>query len=149
MKTLPLSFISLFIALLTSCSSPSTPTLILTLKALPHLNSNNKQESFPVVVTFYQLTELTKFESANYFSLLDAAETVLSPSLIQKHEIEIRPNQQLIQKISLAPGCKYIGVFAAFRDVEKSHWKETIDLGKETIENFAFSLQNFTLKKQP
>lgn len=144
-------FSFLLIIILTNCSSSpplSLPTLTISLNAHSYLNSDNSKNSYPVLITFYQLNEPTLFENADYFSLLDKADKILSGSLIRKHEVEVRPNEELKKEISLSPEANYVGIFAAFRDIEKSHWKEIIDLGKEPIDNFIFSLQNFILKRE-
>ncbi len=87
------------------------------------LNPNYEGEPSPVVVRLYQLRTIGAFQSADFFSLIDDEASALGEDLIAREEIELRPGERIELNRDFDPRARYIGVVAAFRDLEKARWR--------------------------
>jgi type VI secretion system protein VasD len=92
--------------------------------AASFLNPNVYRQASPVVVTIYQLKSATAFEQANFFELTQNPQDALGSDFIDKEEIEVQPGQQQRLKIALLPTVHYLGVVAAFRNMDMSQWRQ-------------------------
>lgn len=119
------------------------------LQAASYLNPNINNQPSPVVVTFYQLKSPSAFNQANFFALYNDPVKVLGNDLLDKREIELRPEQTLELKQNLAPNTAYIGVIAAYRNLEQAHWRQLIQIDPDSKHirlNVSLETQNLTTK---
>ncbi len=120
----PLLLLVLLALLMTACSGDlKRITLNGRIAASDDLNPNYEGGASPVVVRIYQLKTLGSFQSADFFSLLDNESSVLGEDLIAREEMELRPGETLDFKRDFSPRANYIGVLAAFRDLENARWR--------------------------
>lgn len=82
----------------------------------------------PVVVRVYELRGQGAFTTADFFSLYDRETEVLGQDLIARDEVTLAPGQFLPLERPLEPDAAYLGVLAAFRDLDHSHWREPLRL---------------------
>jgi len=106
--------------LLSGCSSTD---IRLNLSASADLNSNNHNESLPVIVRVYQLADVKTFRHATFDQLWKADELILGSDLIAKKELTVKPSANLDYEFVQADGAKYIAMFAMFRNGEGSSWR--------------------------
>ncbi|MBD1556920.1 type VI secretion system lipoprotein TssJ [Vibrio sp. S9_S30] len=129
-----LSIVSLFFAfLLTGCSVanyvvPAYATLEFEVsnKANPDLNGRPS----PVVIHVYEITSNTLFESQDFFALYEKPEEVLGPDLIHKQEFTFAPGSVEQYEVSMNAEVQYVGVIAAYRDIENANWRKIIPVDK-------------------
>ncbi|WP_242065874.1 type VI secretion system lipoprotein TssJ [Moritella sp. F3] len=115
------ALISVFILLsLTACSSTDVR---LNLSASADLNSNNHNESLPVIVRVYQLTDVKTFRNATFDQLWKADELILGSDLVDKKELVVKPSSNFDYEFVQADGAKYIAMFALFRNGDKNSWR--------------------------
>ncbi len=114
--------VGLFFAVfyLAACSQSG---LALQFDTAAKLNLNQYQQSLPVLVRVYQLSDDTHFRSGTFSQLWKHDVTFLQKDLICSHELYLNPGSQ--KKITLKPckGAKYVGIFALFRRSHNDHWK--------------------------
>lgn len=115
----------LVFGLLSGCSS-KPPMLSVNLQAANYLNPNMYKHSSPVVVTIYQLKSPTTFQQANFYALNNNPVSILGGDLLDKQEIELRPNQTQKLKIPLSPETSYIGLIASFRNPDQAQWRRLV-----------------------
>jgi type VI secretion system protein VasD len=113
------------VALVAGCGSSGPPLLQGTLKANPTTNPDVHGRPSPVVVRLYELKDIDVFSSADFFSLYDKEAETLGSALVGKEEFDLRPGETRPYKRQLQPDTKFIGVVAAFRDLENSRWRQT------------------------
>lgn len=106
----------------------SGPTTELDISAVEYLNPNINGQASPIVVTVYQLKSPYNFKQANYHALASNSAKALSSDLIDKTTLEVRPSEQKNISIPLSPNTKYIGIMAAYRDIENSNWHTTLEV---------------------
>ncbi|HET8707698.1 MAG TPA: type VI secretion system lipoprotein TssJ, partial [Pseudomonadales bacterium] len=120
----PLRFVQIVcvlgLAALAACSSkPPKPTeLGMSFEASANINPDLHGRASPVVVRFYQLKNLTAFNTADFFSLYERDQDVLAADLISKEEFQFTPGDKKQFTRQIPPEMCCIAVFAAFRDLE-------------------------------
>jgi type VI secretion system protein VasD len=136
MKTLALRFafqLSL-LAVLAGCGSdpaeppapppPPPPTLAeLTLKAAADLNPDGSHRASPVLVRVYELKSDAGFKQSDFFALFDKEQAALAGDLIRKEEFLMAPGSEKKLNFTAQPETRFIGVFAAFRELEHARWR--------------------------
>lgn len=118
---------TLLAMLLAGCSalSPlsSLTKLDLTLAAGERLNLDLHGRPSPVVVRLIELRHPVAFENSDFFSLYERAEQVLPKDWVSAEELELRPGERRLLKLSVAPHSRYVGVLAAYRDLPHVQWR--------------------------
>jgi type VI secretion system protein VasD len=138
--------ITLFTAVfsLTGCSSmspySSTTKLDLSLTGSDQLNPDINGRPSPIVLRLIELKHPVAFENADFFSLYQRAKEVLSPDLVTFEELELRPGESRQLKLSVQPDSRYVGVFAAYRDLPESSWRYVIALQPEALNQASLQL---------
>jgi type VI secretion system protein VasD len=80
----------------------------------------------PVVVRVYELKSLALFNTADFFSLFEKERETLGTELVGREEYDLRPAETRPYQRQLQPDTRFIGVVAAFRDLEKSSWRASV-----------------------
>ena len=117
------------------CASPSAPptrapepvaepvTLAATLVASAAANPDVRGRASPLAVRLYELRSTTSFESADFFALFERDQATLGADLVARVEVVLRPGetQEILRKAGAET--RYLGVVAAYRDLERSIWR--------------------------
>jgi type VI secretion system protein VasD len=106
------------------CGAASPPLLQGSLKAAPATNPDVNGRPSPVVVRVYELKSLAAFNSADFFSLFEKESETLGAELVGREEYDLKPAETRPYRRQLQPDTKFIGVIAAFRDLENSRWRQ-------------------------
>jgi type VI secretion system protein VasD len=120
------------IGLLVSCGS-TAPLLQGSIMAAPTTNPDLRGRPSPIVVRVYELKSLAAFDSADFFSLFDKEAETLGSDLVGREEYDLRPAETRPYRRQLQPDTKFIGVVAAFRDLENSRWRQAAPVPKRGI----------------
>jgi type VI secretion system protein VasD len=113
------------IALAVGCSS-SPPLLQGAIKVTPSVNPDIRGRPSPVIVRVYELKALGAFNSADFFSLFEKEQETLGSELVGREEYQMGPGESRPYRRQLQPDTKFIGVVAAFRDLENSRWRQAV-----------------------
>jgi type VI secretion system protein VasD len=111
------------ITLAVGCGS-GPPLLKGSLKADAMANPDLRGRPSPVVVRVYELKSVGTFNSADFFSLFEKEGETLSGDLVGREEYQLSPAETRPYQRQLQPDTKFIGVVAAFRDLEGSRWRQ-------------------------
>ncbi|MEQ1778171.1 MAG: type VI secretion system lipoprotein TssJ, partial [Nitrosomonas sp.] len=117
--------------ILTACSSTPKPTIAtVSLNVQPNINplppnaaEKNAQEARPVVIRFYELSSLAAFNSTDFFSVFNDYKTTLDSELIASEELRVTPGQKQKFTRTLNLNTRYVGVVAAYKNLEESQWR--------------------------
>ena len=120
--------LALLAILLVACASQ--PQTKMSLTAARYLNPDVNGNPSPLVVTFYDLKDPFKFKQASFDQLSNNASKVLGSNLIDKNVIEIRPGIQKKVSQPLSPNTKYIGIVAAYRNIDHAKWQSLLKIPK-------------------
>ena len=120
-------FLTALMLLLAACSSTPKPTIVsTTLDATAGVNPDSKGRASPIVVRLFELRATSGFDSADFFSLWDRVRDAMGTDLVTRDEFQLRPGEQKKLERTLQPDTRFIGVVAAFRDLERSTWRSTV-----------------------
>lgn len=112
------------LALLGGCGT-ATPLVQGSIKAAPTSNPDVRGRPSPIVVRVYELRALGAFNNADFFSLFDKEAETLGGELVGREEYILQPSESRPYQRQLQPDTKFIGVAAAFRDLENARWRST------------------------
>lgn len=118
--------LALFLSL-SACASQPKPTVArVTFDVQPGVNPDTRGRASPIVVRMYELTSLTAFDSADFFSVYERDKETLAGELVAREEFQLLPAEKRQFERRLQLTTRYVGVVAAFRDLERSQWRATV-----------------------
>ena len=133
----------LTVSLLHACGSTSPPPPLLqgTIKVDQAANPNLKGVASPIIVRVYELRSPTAFSGADFFSLFDNESETLGRDLVGREEYGLSPAETQPYKRQLQPDTKFIGVVAAFRDLEHARWRQVVQVPAERQSTIAIGIE--------
>jgi type VI secretion system protein VasD len=122
---------------LPGCSMFSSGPAMLsaTVVAAAQVNPDARRRPSPVVVRVFELKAPTLFEQADFVSLFEKDQAVLAAELVSREEFVLRPGESKPISKPLSPDTKFIGVMAAFRELERARWRAVVPVvaGKKNV----------------
>jgi len=86
------------------------------------INPDHNNESRPLNITLFYLTDSGKFLLSEYFDLFKSEGNPLENTLIHKSNILLLPNNHQFHTEEIPEDIRAIGVVYQFRQLEKSQW---------------------------
>ena len=77
----------------------------------------------PVVLRIYELRAPSAFQNADFFSLYEKDAATLGQEMVLRDEMELQPGETRELNRDLQADTRYVGVMAAFRDIDQAHWR--------------------------
>ncbi len=118
----------LTVAFVAGCASgPPKPTVVNgTVQAAANVNPSISKRPSPLLVRIYELKSGAAFGNADFVSLYQGDQAVLGSEMVSRDEFVLNPgDSRPIQKLA-APETRFIGVFAAYRDLDRAKWRSLI-----------------------
>ena len=111
------------------------PRLEASVIASAQVNPDARRRPSPVVVKVFELKAPTLFEQADFVSLFEKDQAVLAAELVSRDEFVLRPGETRPLHKALAPETRFIGVMAAFRELERARWRAVVHVaaGKKNV----------------
>ncbi len=88
-----------------------------------NVNPDRTGRPSPVIVRTYELKSATRFNSADFFAIYQRDKEILGPDLIASDEWALAPGNNRQALKNLQRDTRYVGVIAAFRDMERAQWR--------------------------
>lgn len=118
-----------FALALAACAGAPKPTQVsATLQAGSNVNPDSRKRASPIVVRVFELKSTAAFDGADFVSLFERDQATLAAEMSGREEFVLRPGETKVWEKVTAPDTKYIGVMAAFRDIERARWKSIVEL---------------------
>ena len=140
------------VGLLTGCAASGPKQYAIRADAEPMINRDATGQPLSVVLRIYQLKQPTEF-SLLTFDLAASGRSdaeLLGNSLVQKDELVLVPGEQFVDKETLAPDAKYLGIVALFRRPDANFWRFLIDAEQVRKKGLNLVVQDcFLSLKQP
>jgi len=105
------------------------------------VNPDSRGRASPVVMRLYEIKSLAAFNTADFFSIFDRDKETLGAELLAREEFQLRPGEKLRFDRQLQPETRYVGVIAAFRDLEHSEWRTALPITPRKTSAIAISLE--------
>jgi type VI secretion system protein VasD len=135
------------VAILAACSSaPPPPTVVaLTIKATASVNPGPDGQPSPVMLRIYQLGGTGSFEKADFFQLNDRDTALLGSDLLGKDQAVLTPGETKTMSFEVKPGTRFIGITAAYRDIDKAVWRVDVPVPGNQTTKIALSVDKLSL----
>jgi len=132
-----------------ACGGPKSVMLRATMDVQPAVNPDSRGRPSPVVVRVYALKSLAAFNSASFFSLYGKDKETLGAEFVDSEELQLMPGEKREFQKEYPPETRYLAVFAAFRDVEHAHWRDSIALDTQKAIKVQIRVENANVKIVP
>ncbi len=95
------------------------------------MNIDQTGNPTPVVVRFYELRDIQDFRKAEFNSLYNNEQTSVGKHIVKRDEFELKPgDKREIERVAKRD-TRYIGILAAYNDVDNAKWRAIISLHKD------------------
>lgn len=111
------------------------------------INPDMGGRASPLVVRVYELSSWYGFHNTDFFNLYDNGESVLGDELISTDEIVIRPGEDRQYSMTLDPATRYVGIVAAFRDIQNARWRLISEVEPRGYETINVAIDRLALKQ--
>lgn len=111
----------------------ATRTLHLSLQAQRLLNTDKLQGSASLALRVYVLRDADAFQRASFDSLYDSDETILGAAMLRRETLHLRPGETRELALALGSDARYVAVFAAYRELERSQWRSVLVLPPDEV----------------
>ena len=102
---------------------PPPAVLELAISAGADQNPGENGRPASVAVRLYQLKASAAFEGADYYALAEREKATLADDGAGTEEFVLSPGENRTVTRQLKPGVQFVGVVAAFRDVDRAGWR--------------------------
>ncbi len=107
---------------------PKPTRMEATFEASPGLNPDPSGRPSPIVIRLYELTSLAAFENADFFALYEDGMDLLGEDLQYMEVLEFNPGEQTVVERELHPETLFVGIVAAYRDIEHAAWRSAAEV---------------------
>jgi type VI secretion system protein VasD len=114
--------------LLSACASPppKPASVTGTIQATAQINPSTSKRPSPLLVRIYELKSVAAFNAADFMSLYQRDQAELAADLLAKEEFVMSPGETKTFAKTLAPDTRFLGVVAAYRDLEHAKWRSVV-----------------------
>ena len=111
-------------ALLAGCAStPKPEPMTCAIETSAQVNPTEGKRPSPVLLRVYGLKSAAAFGSADFVAIYQRDQTELAADITVKDEYLMAPGETRSCSKMLPPETRFIGVIAAFRDLEHATWR--------------------------
>lgn len=101
---------------------------VVELTASDDVNSGGRYQPSPIKVTVYELKTTNAFNLSDFFSLQNDAQAALGDQLLAVNSVILTPGKTERITAHGNVDAKVLGIVAAYRDLDNSQWRMTVDL---------------------
>jgi len=114
---------------LTGCASgpPKPADVSGSIQTTADVNPSAARRPSPIVVRVYELKSVAVFNAADFMSIYQKDQAELGADLVGKEE-SCSPGETKTFARKLSPDTRFLGVVAAYRDLERSRWRSTVQI---------------------
>jgi type VI secretion system protein VasD len=111
-------------------SEPEATTVDMRVDAAPGLNPDIKGRPSPIWMRVYQLRSAGVFRSAQFKPLFEKDSRVLGAEMLARKEFVLTPDESmsLNEPMDMHEDAHFIGVIAAFRDINRAKWRDLVEV---------------------
>ncbi|WP_455207904.1 type VI secretion system lipoprotein TssJ [Kaarinaea lacus] len=135
------------LAFLTSGCSTARKTLGLvnnidiTIKAEKDVNPDANGNPTPVLVKFYELSDIEAFRNADFTALMNNEQAAIGKTIVRREEFELKPEEHRSIVRRAKKGVRYIGILAAYQNVTNIKWRTIVSLNPDGTTEFVLHLE--------
>lgn len=116
-------------------------------QASDNINPDASGRASPLVIRIYELRAVDTFRSAGFFDLYDEPEGVLDTDLLSMDEVVLRP--ELVERLprTLNEKTRYIGIVAAFQNIDEAEWKMILDASPRGYKDITIAVDGLAMER--
>jgi type VI secretion system protein VasD len=114
------------LALVACAGAPKPAQVAGTIQASQQVNPSASKRPSPLLLRVYELKTAAVFNSADFMSLYQRDKTELGADMLGKEEFVLAPGESKTFSKTLALDTRFLGVVAAYRDVEHAKWRSIV-----------------------
>ena len=103
--------------------APDPSPVSVELSASTDANPDRNDRPSPVLVRVYELKSTGAFETADFFAMLEQDRAVLGSEMVNSWEFQLDPGESTTLDASFQASSGFLGVFAAYRNIERAKWR--------------------------
>lgn len=108
---------------------PPPPTAVKgSIVASSTVNPDRTGRPSPVVLKVFELKSLAAFDKFDFFSLFERDKETLGSELAAREDFTLQPGERKEFARKVNAETRYVGVIAAFRDIERATWRASFQL---------------------
>ena len=92
------------------------------------INPDPQNRPSPMIVRFYELSSVGKFNEAGFFKLYEQDEDTLGKDLLERDEFQFIPGETRTFERELNPETRYVAVMAAYREINQATWRASFEV---------------------
>ncbi|MGQ9366168.1 type VI secretion system lipoprotein TssJ [Azospirillum sp. ST 5-10] len=124
-----------------ACSSTPDPTAVsISVTASDQINPNSAGTPSPVVVRIYELSQPDVFKTADFFDIYDNDQQSLKGTMLGRTEVELLPGKTNKVDHEVSPTTRYLGVLAAFRELDGATWRALTNVVPEATNQYVVTV---------
>ena len=123
-----IAVLGLTLALAGCASAPKPAQVAGTIQASEQVNPSTSKRPSPLVLRVYELKTAATFNNADFMSLYQRDQAELGGDLLAREEFVLAPGESKTFGKTLAPDTRFLGVVAAYRDVEHARWRSIVPM---------------------
>jgi len=105
---------------------PDPAKVVIRITSSTDLNPDMMGRPSPIVVRVYELKSDDILNNADFFALYEQDTSILGSDMTGRDEMEIPPGENITIEKELNIDARYIGVIAAYRDLDNAVWRGSI-----------------------
>ena len=107
--------------------------LQLLVQAQRSLNTDARNASASLALRVYVLRDADAFQRASFDSLYDSDEAILGAAMLRRETLHLRPGETRELALALGGDARFVAVFAAYRELERSQWRSVLVLPPDEV----------------
>lgn len=109
-----------------SAPKPVVTTVGGQIQASAQLNLSDSRRPAPLQLRVYELKTAAAFNGADFMALYQNDQATLGGDVVAREEMMLQPGETKAIKKAVSPDTKFIGVFGAYRAIEKATWRVVV-----------------------
>gem|GEM_PF-643145 len=109
-------------------TEPEVTRLDAAFTASPKLNQSRSGRASPLKVRLYELKSFRTFKKVDFDSLYEDDKATLGADLLEQDELQFKPNEARHYTRELQTETRYIGLIAAYRDIDNARWRAILKI---------------------
>ncbi|MGK0373288.1 MAG: type VI secretion system protein VasD [Glaciecola sp.] len=114
----------------------------LTIEAAQNVNPDIDGRPSPVLLRFFELKSTAAFNNADFFNLYDQGVGELGADYVGHFDVEMKPGESKEILKEFLPDTRYLGVMAAYRDINNAVWRRIIDIEVDSNSDLLITLNS-------
>ena len=118
----------------------------LSIQAAQNVNPDINGRASPILLRFFELKSTAAFNNADFFTLYDQSVGELGADYVAHFDVEMKPGESIEIQREFMLDTRYLGVIAAYRDINNSVWRRVVDIEVDSNSDLLITLSSNEIK---